>query len=241
MTALLLSALLASLAGSLHCAGMCGPFTAFFTEPGRGARAPAAAWHAGRLLVYASFGAIAGAAGGAVELAAAGRLRSAAALVAGLVLVAWGTAGLLRHAGMRLPSPPAPAVLRRAASRVSAAMRGRPALQRGFATGLMTALLPCGWLHAFVLAAAATGAWWKGAALLAAFWAGTLPALVAVSAGALALLGPVRRHAPALSAATVLLAGIIALVHHAGLLASPAPCHDPNAALTRSLVEGNGG
>jgi sulfite exporter TauE/SafE len=46
-----------------------------------------------------------------------------------------------------------------------------------FSLGLFSALLPCGWLHTFVISAIATGSAAKGAALLMAFWAGTVPAL----------------------------------------------------------------
>lgn len=45
------------------------------------------------------------------------------------------------------------------------------------AAGALTAFLPCGWLHTFVLGAVATQSAWKGAGFLFAFWLGTLPAL----------------------------------------------------------------
>lgn len=43
--------------------------------------------------------------------------------------------------------------------------------------GLLTSLLPCGWLHSFVLGAVAARSIWGGAGFLFAFWLGTLPAL----------------------------------------------------------------
>lgn len=240
MTSLVVAAFLASLAGSLHCAGMCGPFAAFWASAGPGERSrAAAAYHGVRLITYTGLGALAGALGQALEFAAGGRLRAVAALLAGLLLVAWGLVGLARHAGLRLSALralPVTDALGGLFRRLSGALRGLPPLRRAAMTGLLTTLLPCGWLHAFVLAAAATGSPVMGAALMAAFWAGTVPMLTAVGAGLLAATGPLRRHAPAISAACVLLAGVVALVVHARALAAPAPCHDPNAATTQRLV-----
>lgn len=243
MTSLILPAFLASVAGSLHCAGMCGPFAAFWSEPGsaRGSLRAGLAYHGARLITYAALGALAGGAGRALDEAVSGRVRAGAALAAGLVLVAWGLAGLLRHWGVRLPSLPLPRTFATCAGRAMSSLREKPPAMRAAIVGLLTTLLPCGWLHAFVLAAAATGSAPAGALFMAAFWAGTVPVLSAVGGGAGLLRGPLRRHAPALSAATVLLLGVLALIHHARVLSSPEPCHDPNAPLTRALVTRSAG
>ena len=50
----------------------------------------------------------------------------------------------------------------------------------GFVVGLLTALLPCGWLYTYVVAAIATKSPWAGALTLFLFWLGGLPALSAV-------------------------------------------------------------
>ena len=44
-------------------------------------------------------------------------------------------------------------------------------------TGLASALLPCGWLHSFILGALATESALLGAGFMFCFWLGTLPAL----------------------------------------------------------------
>ena len=68
MTAILAAVLAASLVGSLHCAGMCGPFLAFVVGAGPSAAGgPSAlrlqvAYHAARGLGYALLGAAAGSA-----------------------------------------------------------------------------------------------------------------------------------------------------------------------------------
>lgn len=46
-----------------------------------------------------------------------------------------------------------------------------------FLSGILLALLPCGWLHTFVLGAVATQSGLRGSLFLGAFWLGTLPAL----------------------------------------------------------------
>src|SRR5207253_860845 len=82
---------------------------------------------------------------------------------------------------------------------------------RALLLGSASALLPCGFLYGFALAAAATGSASKGAAVMAAFWLGNLPALLGfgfVLSGALTRL---RKHLPMLSAATLFALGVITL------------------------------
>src|SRR5512141_219921 len=95
---------LASLLGSLHCAGMCGPFVAFATLRVKEASPRAQsrghtlqfAYHSGRLLAYAILGTLAGILGATINLGGSlvgiGRL---AGLTAGILLVRAGTTRLL--------------------------------------------------------------------------------------------------------------------------------------------------
>ena len=77
--------------------------------------------------------------------------------------------------------------------------------------GRLTALLPCGWLYAFVLTAAGTGNSWSGVAVMAAFWAGTVPALLAVGLGVRLFAHPLARRAPALTAWLLVAIGVTTL------------------------------
>lgn len=231
--ALLASVLLASLAGSLHCAGMCGPFAAFWADAGPARTRAQVGYHGARLVTYAGLGALAGLLGAALEAATAGRLRSAAALTAGIVLVAWGLLGLLRHFGVSLPLVKLGGTSHRI-TRVLSSLRERPPVQRALIVGSLTTLIPCGWLHAFVVAAAGTGSPASGALLMTAFWLGTVPILAALGGGVMALLGPMRRHAPAIAALAVLACGIVTLVHHARLMRSEQPCHEARPAISSS-------
>jgi len=90
------------------------------------------------------------------------------------------------------------------------AARRRPAT-RAALLGAATALLPCGWLYAFVVAAAGSGSAARGALVLLAFFLGTVPLLLLVAVGARRLAEPLRRLTPAAGAVALLLLGAVAL------------------------------
>jgi uncharacterized protein len=228
----------ASLVGSLHCAGMCGGFVAAYAGADRSGgwrRAPAhVAYHAGRLVAYATLGAAAGSLGAALDLAGhatgVGRI---AALLAGSVMVLWAVAVLLERFGIgrRSLAPPPRLVA------LLASFARKPPLARAALLGLSSALLPCGWLYAFVVAAAGTGEAFGGALVMAAFWSGTLPILLGLGAFVQALGPGLRRHAPLLSALALLVIGLYAVVgrwnvpvlsvNAARGAADAASCHQP--------------
>lgn len=214
---LALAVLAASLVGSPHCAGMCGPFACFYAggQPvpaGRSRAALHAAYNGGRLLSYVVLGALAGLLGAGLD--GAGRLGGIsrlAAVAAGALMVGWGLARLATLHGVRLLPGSGPAAPRRWLARLVQAQRARPPVARALATGLLTTLLPCGWLYAFVVTAAGTGSASGGALVMLAFWVGTLPVLVAVGAGAQRLAGPFARRLPAASAAALVVLGLLTM------------------------------
>lgn len=222
MTAILWTVLAASLLGSAHCAGMCGGFVAFYAGTDQSsARQQAmshALYHSGRLLTYALLGAIAGGLGQAVDLAgSAAGFQQAAAMLAGAAMVAWGLVALARAMGASLPHMPVPAPLQRAYAAVMKGMRAKPPHIRAASLGLASALLPCGWLYAFVVTAAGMGSAWLGAAAMAAFWLGTVPLLVGLGVGVQKLSGPLRVHLPKVTAVALVVVGMFAVVHRANL------------------------
>lgn len=83
-----------------------------------------------------------------------------------------------------------------------------PLPARGLVTGLLTALLPCGWLYLFALLAASTGSAWTGAVVMLAFWLGSVPALVAVVAGTRLLATPLRSVVPVAASILLVIAGL---------------------------------
>jgi sulfite exporter TauE/SafE len=210
---------LASLLGSTHCAGMCGAFLAFAVAGPEKARHAAlhAAYNGGRLITYAVLGTAAGALGAAVDLggSAAGIQRLAAAL-AGATMVILGAVAVLRLVGWRIPRAPVPAPLQRlAVAGHRAALAWHP-VARAAAIGLLTTLLPCGWLYAFVVTAAGTASPAIGALAMIAFWLGTLPMMIGLGAGLRTLSGPLRKRLPMLTSLLLVAVGLGTLVGRAG-------------------------
>jgi hypothetical protein len=169
------------LGGFGHCVGMCSPFVLFVSRryaPAAGGRTgvlAAQGWYtAGRILTYAVLGAAAGALGSVVELAG-GLLgvQRAASIVAGGILVIWALVALSDLApGMDVGG----AVFKRIAGTLKGRVPGHP-----LAMGLLLGLLPCGLLYSALLAAAARGGAFDGAAALMLFGIGTAPALLGLS------------------------------------------------------------
>jgi len=205
----------ASLLGSLHCAGMCGGFVGCLAGScASGAGGGGARWrlhgayHSGRLAGYLTLGAVAGALGAGIEKTAwlAG-VRGAAPILCGGLIVLFALTALARSIGLRAPTF-APRGASRAIGGVLSHLRDRGPAIRGGALGVLTALLPCGWLWAFVATAAGTGTTAGGLATMAAFWLGTVPILAGLGLGADRLWRPLRARLPLASAALLLAVGI---------------------------------
>ncbi|MCA9290366.1 MAG: sulfite exporter TauE/SafE family protein, partial [Phycisphaerales bacterium] len=109
------------------------------------------------------------------------------------------------------------------------AMRRRPAT-RALTIGLLTTLLPCGWLYAFAITAAGTGSAPLGALTMAVFWLGTVPVLVGLGVGVQRLAGPLRRHVPTVTAAALVLVGVVALAGRFNVPALAATTLEPTDA-----------
>lgn len=220
MTPMLLAVLSASLLGSLHCAGMCGPFCGIAVSGGR-SRGEAAtlhmAYHGGRLVTYTLVGFAAGAAGAILDLAStlAGLQPIALALAGGLMVLfglaelarqrRW-TGALARFGHWRLP----PAWSRIVQRGQRFAVR-QSALPRALTIGLLTTLLPCGWLYAFVVTAAGAGGPWQGAAVMATFWVGTLPVMLSLGIGVRQLAGSLGQRLPTVTAVALIAVGLFTL------------------------------
>src|SRR5918993_1169871 len=161
------SLLLAGLAGSVvHCIGMCGPFVLgqVMADLDRGPTA------------YGEWRRLSGAALLPYHL---GRLTTYAGLGA-LAGAAWLMIVQALGLAFRRNSPLA-GVLTRLAAPLSMA-RGNAAR---YGLGVVLGFLPCGLLYGALAAAGGTGAAVDGALAMAAFAAGTMPALVATAWGGL--------------------------------------------------------
>lgn len=190
---------LAGLAGGVtHCAGMCAPFVlaqagAMADRSAGGgmlARLSGAAllpYHLGRMLGYAALGALAGGTAGLVTQISGLRWLLAVLLLGAALLMAAQAAGLLpeRWRPARLLHWPALSLAGRGPGRRLSALVGSllaaPTGWRGMGLGLALSALPCGLLYAALAGAAATGSALAGAIAMAAFVAGTMPALFGVA------------------------------------------------------------
>lgn len=213
MTALAGAVFIASLLGSAHCAGMCGAFLAFAVAGDQQASPNKAALHAayngGRLITYMTLGAFAGFLGAALDLGGSmvGLQRTAAAL-AGTMMVFIGLIAILRVSGIHIRKLPIPGAMQRLALQGHRAAAAMPPFSRALATGLLTTLLPCGWLYAFVITAAGTGNPGWGAATMAVFWLGTLPMMIGLGIGLQMLTGRLRRHLPIATSLLIVIVGL---------------------------------
>ena len=220
MSALLASVLVASFLGSLHCAGMCGGLSAFYASaaPPREVGRAHAAYHGARLLSYAALGAGAGVLGVGIDRAGAEiGLTHAAAAVAGLLVVGWGVHHFLPSPATSGRREVLPNVVRKAGVQMFRRFQTARSTVRATALGVCTALMPCGWLYAFVVLAAGTSSPASGALLMATFLAGTVPALLFLGGMARRLARRLGSKAPMLTAASIVVAGLVTVFSRAAL------------------------
>jgi sulfite exporter TauE/SafE len=242
MIALCVAVLAFSFAGSAHCAGMCGAFVAFAIGVGDPAvkishTALLALYQFGRLVTYMLLGVAAGALGSGLDLT--GRhlgIGQTAAVAAGSLMVGFGMITLLRIYGFRIKGLATPKLLTSVITACHGrAMRYSPPV-RALATGLLTTLLPCGFLWAGVIIAAGTGHALFGAAVMATFWLGTLPVMSLVGVGIRALSAPLAAKLPAVTASAIVIVGLYTIVARANVTLPALKKANPStAALVRQV------
>jgi sulfite exporter TauE/SafE len=232
---LLLPILLASLLGSVHCAAMCGGFVCLYAGETRGWSAHLA-YNGGRLASYMLAGAVAGLIGVAVNGAGVFvGIARLAAIISGALLVLWGSALALRALGVRLRSWDGPRITQRLLASVLGRLKGRSPVVRAGAIGLLSTLLPCGWLYAFVAVAGGTGRLTTSLLTMFVFWVGTLPAMLAVGYSLQRLTGSLRQRLPLVTALAVVVIGALSLF---GRLHTNAALPAPPVALETSHGHG---
>jgi uncharacterized protein len=194
MGALAAAALVAGLLGGVHCVGMCGGIAGALSAAARGpALRRQVAFNTGRIASYALGGALAGGLGSLVQaMGPVNAAQTALFIVAnifmvllGLYVAGWGRALLrLESAGGGVWRRLAP--LRQRFLPIDSDLRALGA-------GAVWGWIPCGLVYSMLALALASGSAASGAAVLAAFGLGTLPAMLGAGLAAQKLF-EVRRN-----------------------------------------------
>jgi sulfite exporter TauE/SafE len=203
----LLLALIGGLAGSIHCVGMCGGLVISLGVRGReqSALKRQLVYALGRVFTYTVAGVAAGYAGWRLDgqLAAWPNARVGLQVIGGLGLVAVGLE-LLGKFPWREKS---------GSECLGAALfSGLHGSAGGvFFAGTINGLLPCGLVYAWLAVAVSTASLLRGAAVMALFGLGTIPALAALGAGARWLPCSVRHVIARVGAWVVIVSGLALL------------------------------
>ena len=191
---------------SLHCVGMCGGFVLALDRPGRVPWRRVAyqiLFHLGKTATYVTLGVLVGLAGAAfVHARWFHAAQAALSVVAGCFMVLAGLqiAQFLRE--LPIGSWFGPGSLYDRAVKAVINLRGPMA---PVALGMMTGLLPCPLVYAFLAASLEQGNLWRAMGVMAILGLASMPALVLV-----VLTGATFR--PALRARMIRVAGLVVIV-----------------------------
>ena len=227
---------LASLLGSLHCVGMCGPFallagghrTGQGETRSRGAWYPAIFYNLGRLVTYACVGILFGTAGMAVNKlsgdygSSISLWQQTATWIAGLLMIGVGMVGVARFWGLKTRLPNIVRPLQKVLQALFQRTKNLSKIKRALVIGMLTSLMPGGWLYTFAITAAGTGSPLHGMLVMVVFWLGSVPVLLALIPGVnlLQRLGKsTQRQLPLIMSSLVILTGMFTLVHRAPVMA----------------------
>jgi len=156
LISLLTGFFVAGFLGSWHCGVMCGPMACFLSS-----KKQLLNYQLGRFVSYTLAGAFAGFVSQFL-FRSQEWLRYVSVAIISILLIAM----FLSH-NKALKTP---AWLNRIYFRNK---------ESGFILGLLSFVLPCGWLYSFIVSAMASRSAWAGALVMAVFWLSTLPALSA--------------------------------------------------------------
>lgn len=223
MWVLLGTVFIASLLGSLHCVGMCGPFAmlAGRTMDKNGSTSvasivPTVAYSAGRLTTYVILGVVFGSLGMALNRGVSFALwQQTATFVAGGLMILVGVIALARQLGFKIQLPNVGGRLQQFLQTHFQTIVRQPPLRRAYLIGALTCLMPCGWLYTFAIVAAGTGSPWLGAGVMAVFWSGTVPIMVALMLGLNHIGSSLQRRIPVAMASLVILVGVFTIAFRA--------------------------
>ncbi|UOF01566.1 sulfite exporter TauE/SafE family protein [Bdellovibrio reynosensis] len=160
-----------SFIGSWHCAGMCGPIASLMST-----RKTLWSYHLGRMISYIVLGVMAGFFGNIFLKSQFVELRWISAILLSGFLFVSGTALLFPKLQIYLSQ----FSVSHFALKLIKKLQAFHLKRSGVVVGLLTALLPCGWLYTYVMAAVATQSPESGGLTMLLFWLGGLPVLCTV-------------------------------------------------------------
>jgi sulfite exporter TauE/SafE len=200
------SAFLLGLAGSLHCAGMCGPLMLALAKarPRSGLESTGRVfYHLGRIVSYCALGLILGFLG---HVAAPAGFQRWLSIAIGVVLLV----GLLLAARVPLATPVMKwiTLLKSGMSR----LLQRHTLLSQTIMGMLNGLLPCGLVYVAAAGATATGHPLTGATYMAVFGLGTWPMMLGIHLAGQRLPLPSRLALGRITRAAVLLMALLLIL-----------------------------
>lgn len=194
---------------SIHCVAMCGGINmsqcinpAAQDQPTKAADRikPSLLYNAGRVISYTAIGGIVGAIGSVISLS--GWARGIVAVLSGIFMVIMGLSMLGIFPWINKIIPRMPRFLQ---AKAGEARKGRGP----FIVGLLNGLMPCGPLQAMQLYALGTGSFLAGALSMFLFSLGTVPLMFGLGALSSLLSGKFTSRMMKVSAALVLLLGLV--------------------------------
>lgn len=168
------TAFILGLAGSLHCAGMCGPLAVAIPPTGIGKASFLSgrlAYNLGRIITYCLMGAVFGLVGMTFALAGFQRWAS---ILSGVAILA-GLAATTRSAA----KTPLASAVAFAKSKLALLLRRRT-MGAVFLLGILNGFLPCGLVYVACANAVAAGGFLGGVESMLAFGLGTVPMMLGI-------------------------------------------------------------
>jgi len=234
---------IASLLGSLHCVGMCGPFALLAsagpqrsghgmsgvnssnerkTSSGSAVISATIAYSLGRLVTYSVIGFLFGLLGMAINGGTAvAHWQQSATYVAGGLMILVGVIALARQFGYQIKLPKIASPFQSFLQNSFAKTKEMKPISRALTIGALTSLMPCGWLYTFAITAAGTGSPLWGVVLMATFWAGTVPIMAALMLGLNKIGMKLQQKIPLMMATLVILIGLFTILRRAPVLIEP--------------------
>jgi sulfite exporter TauE/SafE len=173
--------------GSLHCVGMCGPIAIMVPGDGNKFWSSSLLYHLGKIMSYATVGAIIGVIGQGIAFAG---MQSWLSIAMGLGMLAVVLLSIPVEAQV-IKLPLAKRFYQYISSRLNYQLKQNPS-RTGLSIGFLNGFIPCGLVYLAVAGAITMKSWWEGALFMILFGLGTMPALIATAYFSRRITGPFR-------------------------------------------------